>query len=48
MPIAAVQAQLGHASIDTTAKHYTSINQTVQRAALDMTVDSMIKAGSDE
>ena len=48
MPIAAVQAQLGHADIHTTAKYYTSIDQTVQRAALDMTVDSMLKAGSDE
>ena len=45
MPIAAVQAQLGHADISTTAKHYTSINQTVQRVALDATVQSMVEAG---
>ena len=44
VPIAAVQAQLGHASVTTTAKHYTEISQTVQRAALDATVASMIDA----
>ena len=44
VPIAAVQAQLGHANISTTAKHYTSIDQTVQRVALDTTVASMIEA----
>lgn len=45
MPIAAVQAQLGHADISTTAKHYTSINVDVLRAALNETVDSMVEAG---
>ena len=44
VPIAAVQAQLGHANISTTAKHYTSIDQTVQQRALDKTVASMIEA----
>ena len=46
VPIAAVQAQLGHASVSTTAKHYTAISQTVQRAALDATVASMIDAAT--
>jgi integrase len=44
VPIAAVQAQLGHADYSTTAKHYTVISQTVQRVALDETVKSMIEA----
>ncbi len=44
VPIAAVQAQLGHASISTTAKHYTSISRDVKRAALESTVASMIEA----
>jgi len=46
VPIAAVQAQLGHASIQTTSKHYTAISRTVQRAALDETVKSMIEAAT--
>ena len=46
MPMAAVQAQLGHRNIATTARHYTNINQTVQRAALDTTVASMIEAAN--
>lgn len=45
MPMAAVQAQLGHADISTTAKHYTSINVDVLRAALNETVNSMVEAG---
>ena len=45
MPMAAVQAQLGHADVTTTAKHYTTIDQSVQRATLDVTVQSMIDAG---
>lgn len=44
VPIAVMQAQLGHANIATTAKHYTSIDSTVQRVALDATVASMIEA----
>ena len=44
VPIAAVQSQLGHASIATTAKHYTSISKDVKRAALESTVASMIEA----
>jgi len=47
VPIAAVQAQLGHVSVATTAKHYTTISREVQRAALDETVASMIEAGSN-
>ena len=46
VPIAAVQAQLGHADFATTAKHYTAINESVQKAALDATVASMIEASS--
>lgn len=46
VPIAAVQAQLGHADYSTTAKHYTAINQAVQRAALDETVKSMLEAAA--
>ena len=46
VPIAVVQAQLGHADIATTAKHYTAIDQTVQRRALDATVQSMVAAGA--
>ncbi len=44
VPIAAVQAQLGHADISTTAKHYTTISRDVKRAALELTVGSMMKA----
>ena len=44
VPIAAVQAQLGHADISTTAKHYTTISRDVKRAALELTVASMIEA----
>lgn len=44
VPIAVVQSQLGHSSITTTAKHYTSIDIDVQRKALDKTVSSMIEA----
>ncbi|MCG8369136.1 MAG: tyrosine-type recombinase/integrase [Proteobacteria bacterium] len=47
VPIAAVQEQLGHASVMATAKHYTEINQTVQRAALDATVKSMMDVGAE-
>ena len=46
VPIAAVQAQLGHANIATTAKHYTSISRDVKRAALELTVASMINAAT--
>ena len=46
VPIAAVQAQLGHASISTTAMHYTAISRDVKRAAMDETVKSMIEAAS--
>ena len=46
VPIAAVQAQLGHASISTTAKHYTAISRDVKRAALESTVASMIEAAN--
>ena len=46
VPIAAVQAQLGHASISTTAKHYTAISRDVKRAALETTVTSMIEAAA--
>lgn len=46
VPIAAVQAQLGHASIATTAKHHTSISRDVKRAALESTVTSMINAAT--
>ncbi len=48
VPIAAVQAQLGHASISTTAKHYTAISRDVKRAALESTVASMIEAANTE
>lgn len=48
VPIAAVQAQLGHASISTTAKHYTAISRDVKRAALEATVASMIQAAATE
>lgn len=44
VPIATVQAQLGHADISTTAKHYTNISRDVKRAALELTVTSMIEA----
>ena len=44
VPIAVVQSQLGHSSITTTAKHYTSIDSNVQRAALEKTVASMVEA----
>ncbi len=44
VPIAVVQSQLGHSSIATTAKHYTSIDIDVQREALEKTVASMMKA----
>ena len=46
VPIATVQAQLGHASISTTAKHYTSISRDVKLAALEFTVASMIEAAN--
>jgi integrase len=46
VPIAVVQSQLGHSSITTTAKHYTSIDTDVQRAALEKTVASMITAAA--
>ena len=46
VPIATVQAQLGHASISTTAKHYTAISRDVKRAALEATVASMIEAAN--
>ena len=46
VPIAVVQSQLGHSSITTTAKHYTSIDTDVQRKALEKTVASMIKASA--
>jgi integrase len=46
VPIAAVQAQLGHADYSTTSKYYTVISQTVQRVALDETVKSMIEAAA--
>jgi len=47
VPIAAVQAQLGHANISTTAKHYTNISRDVKRAALELTVASMIEAANN-
>lgn len=46
VPIATVQAQLGHADMSTTAKHYTTIDHTLQQLALDATVQSMIDAGA--
>jgi len=46
VPIAAVQAQLGHANISTTAKHYTAISRDVKRAAMETTVASMIEAAA--
>lgn len=39
-----MSSQLGHANISTTAMHYTSIDSTVQRIAMDVTVASMIEA----
>jgi len=47
VPIAAVQAQLGHANISTTAKHYTAISRDVKRAAMESTVASMIEAAKE-
>ncbi|MCH7537912.1 MAG: integrase family protein [Proteobacteria bacterium] len=47
VPMAVVQAQLGHSSITTTAKHYTSIDIDIQRAALEKTVASMITAAAN-
>ncbi len=46
VPMAVVQSQLGHSSIITTAKHYTSIDIDIQRAALEKTVASMIDAAN--
>jgi integrase len=44
VPIAVMSSQLGHANISTTFKHYTNIDPTVQRIALDVTVASMLEA----
>lgn len=45
-PIAVVQEILGHAEYSTTAKHYTKIHRSVQRAVLDETVGSMLEASN--
>lgn len=44
VPMPVMQSQLGHASPVTTAKHYTTILEEVQRAAMNATVASMIEA----
>ena len=44
VPIAAVQAQVGHADIATTAKHYTVFSESEKRKGLHKTVTSMIEA----
>ena len=44
VPIAAVQAQVGHADIATTAKHYTVFSESEKRKGLHKTVTSMIAA----
>lgn len=44
VPIAVMSSQLGHVNISTTHKHYTNIDSTVQRIALDATIKSMIEA----
>ena len=44
VPIAAVQKQVGHADIATTAKHYTTFSDSAKRNAVDATYSRMIKA----
>lgn len=46
VPIAAVQAQVGHADIATTARHYTAFSDSEQRRQLDRTVKRMIEAAT--
>ena len=46
VPIAAVQVQVGHANIATTAKSYTAFSDTEKKKALHETVSSMIEAAN--
>ena len=44
VPIAGASQQLGHADISTTAKHYTTIEQSLQRIGVDAATAAMVEA----
>jgi len=44
LPIAGASQQLGHADISTTAEHYTSISESVQRIGVDAAAKAMVEA----
>jgi integrase len=44
VPIAGASQQLGHADISTTATHYTSISNSLQRIGMDSAVAAMLEA----
>ena len=44
VPIAGASQQLGHADISTTAEHYTTIGQSLQRIGVDAAVQAMVDA----
>lgn len=44
VPIAGASQQLGHADISTTATHYTSISESVQKIGVDAAAKAMIEA----
>jgi integrase len=47
VPIAGASQQLGHADISTTATHYTSISNSLQRIGVDAAVKAMVDASKD-
>jgi integrase len=44
VPIAGASQQLGHADISTTAAHYTSISESLQRIGVDAAAQAMVEA----
>ena len=48
VPLATIQAQLGHLDPKTTLKHYTAIAGEERRAAIDHTIEAMISAAKSE
>jgi integrase len=44
VPLAGASQQLGHANISTTAAHYTSISESIQRIGVDAAAEAMVDA----
>jgi integrase len=47
VPIIGASQQLGHGSVDVTARHYSSISNQVQRIGLDTATSAMIEAAAE-